>query len=388
MKVLHVAANLTAEWGGPTQVITNLTKALSSKGVEITIYSPVRRGEEVVRPEGTNIKLFNVDYFDKWWIGYSREFRNEMERAPATFDLVHIHEMWHYSHYAASMAFRKESKPYIITLHGELNIERIHNSLKKKMYLSMIQKKILNKAAWLHTITDKETLQAQSICSNRNISKIPNGVDFDSFLNLPDKNDILQYYPSVAGKKVLLFLGRINKIKGLDILVKAFGQLACNRDDLCLIIAGPDNDGYKTEIVQLINDYNVSDKVIFTGMISGHEKMSVLTGSDLFILPSYSEGFSISILEAMACGLPVIISNECNFPEVDEFHCGITIEHKDNKLKETIQIMLQEPDRLKVMGNNARKLVKKKYTWDRIADDMLSMYELVARFNYRGGRGS
>ena len=110
-------------------------------------------------------------------------------------------------------------------------------------------------------------------------------------------------YTRVKGKRTILFLGRIHPKKGLDILAKAFAQITRIRKDVCLLIAGPDNDNHKRKIEKILSNENVLDKVVFTGTLTGTKKLAALSGSDVFVLPSHSEGFGMSILEAMICGL-------------------------------------------------------------------------------------
>ncbi|GAG37700.1 unnamed protein product, partial [marine sediment metagenome] len=185
------------------------------------------------------------------------------------------------------------------------------------------------------------------------------------------------------GKRIILFLGRIHPQKGLDLLAKAFEKIAREWDNAYLMIVGPDSEGYKIKIEKMLESEGVLNKVIFTGMLSGRKKLIVLGGADIFALPSYSEGFSMAILEAMICKLPVIITKQCNFPEVTEVGAGNEIDPNVEQLTGALGNLLGNPELCKKMGEKGRKLVLEKYTWDKTADKMIKVYEEIV--NRKGG---
>lgn len=386
MKILHITASMSSEWGGPTKVVAELTEKLVEKGNEITIFSPFRQGEEleVVKPKGVKLRLFHQSFIDKLWTSYSLELQRAVQEEVNNFDIIHIHEIWHYPHYIAYKAAKKAGKPYVITIHGALDPWCLdYKSFKKKIYSLLIQKRILKESSVIHAVTNEEVKQIKNFISNNNISIIPNGINPEDFINLPSRKELERLYPKLIGKKVLFFLGRIHPIKGLDLLVKVFGIIARERDDVRLLIAGPDSDGYEAKVKQILEKERALDKVIFTGMLEGRNKLAALGGADIFILPSYSEGFSMAILEAMICKLPVIITHQCNFSEVAEVEAGIVIESDTKSLAQALSRLLNAPHLCKEMGENGRKLVLKNFTWDKIADKMIKVYEEI--LNRKGG---
>lgn len=380
MSVLHITASMSPKWGGPTKVVADLTEKLAEKGVEITIFSPFKRGEEseVIKPKGVNLRLFRQSFMDKLWTSYSSELERAIQKGVNNFDIIHIHEIWHYPQYIAYKAAKKTGKPYIITIHGSLDPWCLnYKSFKKKIYSSLIQKRVLKEASVIHAITNEEVKQIKNFIANNNITMIPNGINQEDFINLSSRKELEKLYPELIGKKILFFLGRIHPKKGLDLLAKVFGIIARERNDVRLLIAGPGSDGYKDKIVQILKKEGVLNKAIFTGMLKDQNKLVTLGGADIFILPSYSEGFSMAILEAMICKLPVIITPQCNFPEVAEYEAGIVIEPNLKQLTEALNILLNNSKLCKKMGENGHKLILKKYTWDKIADQMIKLYEKV-----------
>jgi glycosyltransferase involved in cell wall biosynthesis len=153
-------------------------------------------------------------------------------------------------------------------------------------------------------------------------------------------------------------------------------MIARIRNDVCLLVVGPDNWGYKSKLQGML-DAETSERVIFTGMLVGENKMAALACADLFVLPSLSEGFSNAVLEAMACGLPVIISPQCNFPEVEMLGAGRVVEPEVGQLGKAINELLDQPETCRQMGDKARALVNDQYNWDNIADNMIAAYERI-----------
>ncbi len=380
MKVLHVAPSLSSEWGGPTKVVTELTEALAKKGVEVSIFAPSEDDKDVciTNLEEVDLKLFPKSFLSKFWTSYSSSLGKALMRKVANFDLVHIHEIWHHPHFAACQAAKFARKPFVVTIHGELEPWCLdHKSFKKKIFSFLIQKKLLKEASGIHAITEDEVKSICNFVNNKNVFHIPNGLNLMEFQNLPSKEDFEGLYPSLRGKKVILFLARIHPKKGLDILARAFGNILKNTDDIQLVIAGPDKDDYKNQIIEILKAENAIGNTIFTGMLTGEKKLAALSRADIFVLPSYSEGFSISILEAMACGLAVVITKQCNFPEVEEIGGGKIIDTDANHLSKAVSELLDNPELCKKMGDRGKRLVMEKYTWDKIADQMIIAYEEI-----------
>lgn len=379
-KILHIAVSLAPEWGGPTKVVCELTEALAKKGIDVSLFAPVQKGDEakIIRPKGVNLKLFEQSFFAHWWSGYSPGLSKSVVPEVRKFDLVHIHELWSYPHLYAYRAAKKAKKPYVVTIHGGLAPWAInHKRLKKHIYSTLIQRRILKEAAALHAITDEEIKQIRAFGLNNKIEMIPNGINIEEFQFLPARQELERFYPQLIGKQILLFLGRLHPIKGLDILARAFGKVANKRDDLCLLLVGSYSNGYQAEVVKVLASEGVLDKVVFTGMLTGHEKLAALGGADFLVQPSYSEGFSMTVLEAMAAMLPVIITRQCNFPEVATVGAGLVIEPEVGQLEAAIKKLLSDLHLQKEMGSNGRRLVSEKFTWDIIADQMCGLYEVA-----------
>jgi glycosyltransferase involved in cell wall biosynthesis len=272
------------------------------------------------------------------------------------------------------------SKPYIVTLHGTLSPWCLnHKAIKKRIYAFLIQKRMLREAGGIQSFSESEAVQLGDYNINNSATIIPNGLDVESFADLKLYDFFDDIYPELNNKKVILFLGRLHPVKGLDLLCKSFGEVVKSRNDVRLIIAGPDTEGYKKDLESILKSVNAYDKVIFPGMLKEANKYAALNRANVFVLSSYSEGQSIAILEAMISELPVIITEQCYLNEVAETESGIIIEPEVDQLTQALLKLLDNASLCKKMGKNGKKLVTNYYSWDRISGKMIEFYKNVIR---------
>lgn len=382
MQVLYVVASLDPSDGGAVKVVTELTQVLAKKGVEITICAPSRKDTTVRigKHEGVTIALFPVGFFAKYWAGYSKPLAEAIQKEAPRFDLIHTHGIWYYPQFAVYQATKGTQKPIVASIHGELSQGNLRRAaFKKKIFSALMQRKIFTAASAIHAVSPKEAEDIVRFVGDVNIEIIPNGVNPVEFAGPPSSAWITKRYPHIQGNKVILFLGRISSGKGLDTLARAFGRVVRELEAVCLLIVGPDHWGYKGTIDKILVWEGISDKVIFTGILTGNEKKAAFDCADVFVLPSLSEGFSMALLEAMLCGLPVIISPQCNFPEVEMAQAGKVVDVDVNPLAKALLELLKNSEACKEMGRRGAKLVRAEYTWDIVADKMLALYEGLVR---------
>ena len=383
MDVLHVTTSLSPQWGGPVAVVSQLIPALSDEGIrcEIATTRGHRVGRDAISPKGIPTHIFDTGLPARLWTAYSAELTRFLNDNTARFDLVHVHEIWHHAGYAAYRAAMKNSVPLVLTPHGELGEWHLrHKAWKKRIYMRLALDRILRNAATLHAITLAEKERVIQLGYDTPVTIAPNGIDPDPFDDLPDPSVLMDRFPALEGSQVILYLGRLNPTKGLDILSRSFSAIARRFPDTVLLVAGPDEEGGRDEMKSLLRTTGVLDRAVFTGMLTGEDKLAALSCADIFVLPSYSEGFSIAILEAMAARLPVVITEGCNFPEVAEHGAGFVVEASETPVAEAISALLSD-DALRVhMGQRGRKLVTERYTWQETASTIADLYRsLVAK---------
>lgn len=393
-KVLHVIATLSERLGGPVQVVHGLCSALARKGCDVTIFSTNYDPEtgkldvplgSLVNNDGIKIHFFQIQH--PYFYYYCPSLGHELMKRTAEFDIVHIHGVWLYPIAIAAYYCRKYNVPYLIRPLGclkpfALNVKK----LKKTIYFRLIERRNLNSAAAIHFLNQEETRCKDLLGLMSPGLIIPNGVEYvdESRLNLL-KNEFRSKFPQLDKKKIILFLGRISPEKGLDRLLDAFGKLFKTRSDVYLVIVGPDDQGMGMKLRQQFQEKSIMNHVIFTGYLSGNEKLSALVDADVFCLPSYQEGHSIALTEALMCGLPAVITAGVDFPDLVKFNAGIVVDGKPEEIAFALLKILDNPDLSQQMGQNGRKLILEKYTWDKIAKQTTKVYkQIISEKNYNG----
>ena len=387
LNALHVTASMSSDWGGPVEVVSQLIPALSAKGVncEIATTRGRRVGTNSPPTEGMLINGFQTELPSLLWTSYSSAMSRFLGENITRFDLVHVHEIWHYAGYVAHRAAKKQGIPFVITPHGELGESHLrHKAWKKRIYMKLILDRILRNSSAIHAITAAERDRIGKLGYHVPVAVAPNGVDPTQFDHTPDPSDLLNKHPALRGRNVILFLGRLNPTKGLDILARGFSEVSRIFPDTVLLVAGPDEEGGRRQMESILRYEGVSDRVVFTGMLTGDDKMAALALADLFVLPSYSEGFSIAVLEALASRLPVVITKACNFPEVAEHGAGFVVEADEEAISGAIGKLLSDPYLRARMGERGRKLVSERYTWQASAAIIADLYRSLVAGNKQG----
>ncbi len=385
MKVLHIIVSMAPEYGGPVLTVSGLVSALAQEGIHCEIFTTLWKKDSAdAMPSCTvPINRFDVEFSSRFWLGYSKSLTKTLwdRIGSGAFDLVHVHEPWHYPGFVAFRGACKQGIPYVLSLHGALEAWCLRQkAFKKWVYMRMIQGHILKFADALHALTNEEMKQISELGYRTPVFIAPNGVDSSQFEYLPDISEFLAAYPELSGKRVILFIGRLHKKKGLDVLARSYASLSHKFKNVALLVAGPDEDGTQKRMESILKTSSALRGTVFTGMLTGKDKLAALACADLFVLSSYSEGFSVAVIEALAAGLPVVISRQCNFPEVSEHNAGFVVEPDDMAVTEAISTLLSDDQLRARMGQNGRNLVREKYTWNAVAASMAGLYrKLVAR---------
>lgn len=371
-------------YGGPTKTMLGLAPALLKENVSVDIATTNDNGAELLQvPLGVavnheEVKIYHFPKQDKGSFVFSWPLTEWLWQHQRNYDLVHVHSVFSYPTLAASRIARRLNQPYIITPHGMAEPWCLsYKAWKKKPYLRLIEHRTLSRSAALHALVVEEGRNLRALKLRAPTFVLPNGVTPEEFRVLHPRQSFESVYPETRGKRIVLFMGRIDPKKGLDLLIEAFAATLRNEsmEDLHLVIAGPDLLGYRATVEKLIKEQNIQHRVTFTGMLSGEIKLAALQAAELFVLPSRSEGFSIAILEALAAGSPVIITRACNFPQVAEARAGKVIPTDAGHLTQALSELLQNEEMRREMGVRGRQLIHEKYNWPVIAAQMSEVYE-------------
>ncbi|GAH68144.1 unnamed protein product, partial [marine sediment metagenome] len=244
------------------------------------------------------------------------------------FDVVHLHNFRSYQNVVVHHYAKKYGIPYVLQAHGSV-LRIIEKQKLKKIYDIFWGYKILKDASKLIAVSNIEVEQYKQLGVDKNkIEVISNGIDIESFKNLPERNQFKRKY-RVREKYMILFLGRVHKIKGIDFLIKSFSKLIKEINDAVLVIAGQD-DGYKKEAKVLAKNLGLQDKVKFTGRIDGKDKLSAYIDANVLVYPSIFEIFGLVPFEAIMCGTPVIVTDNCGCGQlIEEAKAGYLVHYSD-----------------------------------------------------------
>lgn len=377
MKIFHILGYLAQRYGGPPQVALNMGKALESQGVRIDWWATASRTERG-EFEGyeDHVHLFTTAFPHSWY--YSPTLRQALEDQIQYADVVHLHQVWDYPLFTAARLAQRYDKPYLVTPHGIFSQPWRYNSFKKSIYLSLFAKPFLNRASCLHAITPAELPGFHTAGLRPPAVVIPNGIDLEKYLHLPSPSTANATWPQLENKIVVLFLGRLSPEKGLDILIEAWARLVQIYRDAILMLAGPDFKGYRQFLVKRIYELRLQESILLPGLLDEKRKLQAFSRADIYVQPSYSEGFSMAILEALAAGKPCVITENCNFSQVAQVRAGLVIPADIQALINALGELMGKDDNTRLaMGKRGQRLIASEYTWQKIAHRMLELYRHI-----------
>jgi glycosyltransferase involved in cell wall biosynthesis len=290
-----------------------------------------------------------------------RALRNEARSA----DIMHSHGMWMMTNVYPGWAIRGGGCRLVISPRGTLSATALRRSRWKKQLMWLLcQRAVVRGAACFHATAASEREQIRALGLRAPIAVIPNGVDIPA---LPIK--------SASGRRRLLYLGRIHPIKGLDTLIRAWAQLHVAFEDWELHLVGPDEHGFAAELTQLVRRLGV-ERVSFRGPLYGDAKLEEFRKADLYVLPSHTENFAMSVAEALAAGVPCVVSKGAPWAGLEDHGCGYWYEDSEPTLTECLRTALTLSDaRLQEMGARGRQWMTQDFSWQRVGAQMAAAYE-------------
>ena len=253
------------------------------------------------------------------------------------------------------------------------------SKFKKKIYTSLIERRNLNSAAAIHCTTEEEAQNVRDFGIKNPTFTVPLGVEISpSIVNA--KTKLRNLYKISSETPILLFLSRINYKKRPDLIIQALAEIAKENKNFYLIIAGSGELEYVNKIKNLVKHYNLEDYVSFAGFVTGEDKDLLLQGSDIFLLPSFSENFGIVVAEAMIAGLPVITTPGVQIaPEIAKAEAGIIVKGETIELQNAISLLLSNPKLRNKLGNNGKKFASICYSWNTIGQQLIKIYEEIIK---------
>ncbi|HWE38092.1 MAG TPA: glycosyltransferase [Isosphaeraceae bacterium] len=350
--------------GGMVPSILGMAGALAARGESVAIVSPTPS-----RLDGTpvppRLPLHGPDA--------------DLEGAVRSAEVVHLHGLWQGHSRRGARAASRARVPYLIAAHGMADPWALRQKrLKKSLYTFLIEGKNLRRASCLHALTRPEVDHFRALAPRTPVCLVPNGVDLAPLEDLPQRSALEAEHPELAGRFLLLFLARLHVKKGLDLLAPALADVARDHPDLHLLLVGTD-DGALAPFREQIRGLGIDRRVTYLGHVAGEGARRAWGAADAFVLPSRSEGFSMAVLEALACRLPTLITTACHFPEVAAEGAGLVVHPTVADITAGLRGLLEcSASERASMGDRGRALVASRYTWDRQAERLAAVYRWLA----------
>jgi len=291
------------------------------------------------------------------------------------FDVVHVHSCMSFQSFLTSIFAKRNKVPYVLQAHG--SVPQSQERFLKSIYDGLFSFQMLRNASKVIALSQREAQQYKDVgVPEEKIEIIPNGIDMSRYGDLPRKGSFRKKFSISDDEKIVLYLGRIHKIKGVDILVEAFANVIDKLNDVKLVVAGPD-DGYLGELKHLIEALKIEKNVLVLGPLYGKDKLRAYLDSDVYVLPSRYETFPMSVLEAVACGTPVILSENCGAAEYFKDKVGLVVKPNSKNLEKVILEMLQNQERQEAFRKNCKTVIEQ-FDISNVVSNLEKVYEELA----------
>lgn len=377
MNILHVVQSLDPAWGGIARVLPMLAAELAKAGQTCRI-ATLAGGRYGTPPDVPGVEVLRFAAPDGSRLGKSPEFAARISELTQWADVVHLHGLWTGQNWAAGKAARKLGKPYIMTPHSMMMPWAWRRHRWKKLPAGwLFEHANLRGAAMLHALADGEAEAMRTLGFNDRIEVIPNGLHVGEYEHLPSAEALEARFPAWKDRRLLVFIGRIHPQKGIvQALQGAFDTFAAAKD-WHFVVAGPDEVGMQRMLAAAVARKKMDDRVTFAGLLTHEEIRALLGRAGVLLQPSMSEGLSMSIVEALAAGVPVVISEACNMPEVEKHGAGRIVEAHRSAISQALKPIVASDQVRTEMSGRARALARERFDWAKLVPRYEGLYRSV-----------
>jgi glycosyltransferase involved in cell wall biosynthesis len=376
LKILQLVHTLDPSVGGVAASVLALSQGLARRGHKLDIVVLDDSASSWLADIALPIHALGAGLTS---YRYSSKLLPWLKKQGGDYDRVIVNGIWQYLSFAAWRRYAGSSIPYYVFPHGMLDpwfketFPLKH--LKKWLYWPWAEYRVLRDAAAVIFTSEEERSQARkSFWLYRCREKVsPLGVEAPP-ISSNAKSEFLSRYPQLQNTRIFLFLGRLHPKKGCDMLLEAFAQMRSN-DSISLILAGPDQVGWESDLRRQVTRLNLTNRVVFTGMLEGSMKQGAFANAEAFVLPSHQENFGISVVEALAASVPVLISNRVNiWREIEADRAGYV---ESDDLAGTTRLLQRwigtAPAEREMVRQNARRCFEQRFGIDRSIDSLLQI---------------
>lgn len=374
------------EIGGPFSAAKALLSKLSAEGVGVIAVSSLPVGYDQRKIEFVRTLPYKVEYLREGALkrifpSYSASWGAKLAELQDKVDVFHVNGIFDYFAILAPFILKK---PYVLSVRGSLMTDAFQMNffkrIKKTAYMRLWGNRVVQKAAVIHVMCEMERENFSLFFPDFRgpVKVIPNGLNMEEFLSVAPSDSFRKRFPALASKKYVLSLGRLHPIKGLDILIRAFRDVS-RENDWTLVLAGPDTNGYSETLKRLALEFGIADRVFFTGMLTGEDKVSVIKSAEVFVMPSYSENFGVSAVEAMACGTPTIVSDRVGISrEIARAKAGVVVELTAEAVAAGILSLARDQGLRELISSNGVAMAKEHYDINSVSRALYRVYCEVA----------
>jgi len=379
MNILQVIPYFTPKRGGDVNVVYNLSKGLKKMGHNVTIATTDFEfdGEYANSLEGIDVIPFKC-LVNVGLMLFSPGMKKWLKEEIGNFDIIHLHDFRSYQNNIVYRYSKKFSIPYVLQPHASTP-RMVQKKRLKWLYDRFFGYDLMQGASVVIAVSDEESKHDIEMGANtRKLSVVYNGMDIEKYNDLPQNGEFKSKYG--INDKIILYLGRIHKLKGIDFAIKAFSELVKEMDNIVFVIAGSD-DGYKSELEKLIDELDLRNKVIFTGYVEEADKLSAYVDADLFVhTVLYMGGVGIAPFESILCNTPVIVTGGCG-ELIKEIKCGYLVKYGDvNELKEKMKYVFDHQNKAKQLVENGKNYIHENLAWDDVVGKIEKLYsEIVTK---------
>ena len=369
MKVLQVVPSIAGECAGPSYSVPGLARGLAENTIDVELHF---LDEVPNHLSDAPYKVFSYNRHDTLNLGWSPEMLRSLKISCESADIIHNNSLWMMPNVYSEWARKRTRCMSVVAPRGALAAWSLKKGwFKKKVFGWILQNAVLRNADMFHATSEKEYEEIRALGYKQPVAVVPIGMD------IPNKEASV-YKINPTRTRRIVFFGRIHKVKAIDNLVRAWGKLYPFLPQWELVIAGPDC-GAKEDLEAIIKANNIP-RVVFIGELNGQEKYDFLTDADIYVLPSHTENFGVTVAEALACGTPVIVSQGTPWKGVEAEKCGkwipIGVDPLVDALKELTSITDEERF---AMGMRGREWMQHDFSWQGIGAKMKVAYAWLLR---------
>lgn len=392
MKILHVFDFFSPHGGGTVSVLNKLTRAMVQRGHQVAIYTSDFKLDEDYIASLPEVKIYPFHCVSSLGLFYITPSLVQAARENLRdFDIIQLNCFRSFQNIVIHHYAQKYKVPYILETRGSLPRKAAGEGgfkwLLRWLFDVLFGYRILNDAAAFVApnqfgVSEHSEFRVQK----EKIVVIPLPIPLEDFVHLPPPGQFRSQY-GIDGKHIVMSLGRINYIKGLDFLVESFYQLSLSRQDIVLAIVGHD-DGYQDKLKRLVSKLNLGGRVLFTGFLGGQDKLAALVDADVVVQPSRYEQAAWAPVEAVLCGTPVIVSSDTGSGEdISRIGAGYLVDYGDkSQMVQVIQSILDDPSQAKAKVSRAKEYIANNLRVNNIVEDYERLYQQCIESNLQSRR--